>query len=207
MPSRHETAHGPVIDARLVASMIEPRVVPGISFTTTFAARPVSSPKYVHHSCGPTASSPPQFTIVAGTLAAPSSGSVCALMSSWWIGLYGQGSQRVVTGSPATIQSRWYVGSPPFGPYDAFIRAMTTGRSNIRAHVRATASSAIFDIEYVGACGEFASPSGSVSTTTCIGSSTGRYTDAVDITSADFAARQCCSSSPVPSALTRSAWS
>src|SRR3954453_4646525 len=98
MPSRQDTVHGPVIDARFVASMIEPRVVPGISFTMTFAARPVSSPKYAHHSCGLTASSPPQFTIVAGTLAAPSNGSACALMSSWWIGLYGHGSQRVVTG-------------------------------------------------------------------------------------------------------------
>ena len=36
------------------------------------------------------------------------------------------------------------------GPYDAFIRAITTGRSNCRAHVRATASCAIFDIEYGG---------------------------------------------------------
>src|SRR5580765_7774141 len=134
MPSRHETVHGPVIDARLVASMIAPRAVPGISFTTTFASRPVTSPKYAHHSCGLTASSPPQFTIVAGTLAAASNDSDCALMSSWWIGLYGHGSQRVVTGSPATSQSRWYVGKPPFGPYDAFMRAMTTGRSNRRAH-------------------------------------------------------------------------
>ena len=39
------------------------------------------------------------------------------------------------------------VGSPPLGPYDAFMRAMVTGRSNSLAHVRATASWAIFDIE------------------------------------------------------------
>ena len=56
-------------------------------------------------------------------------------------------SQRVVTGWPAAIASQWYAGSPPFGPYEAFMRAMVTGRSNSRAHVRATASWPIFDME------------------------------------------------------------
>ena len=50
------------------------------------------------------------------------------------------------------------------GPYEAFMRGDHTGRSNCRAHVRATASCAIFDIEYGGDSDEFTSPSGSVST-------------------------------------------
>ena len=43
------------------------------------------------------------------------------------------------------------------------MRAITTGRSNCRADARATASWAIFDIEYGGDNDEFTSPSGSVS--------------------------------------------
>ena len=93
------------------------------------------------------------------------------------------------------------MGSPPFGPYDAFMRAITTGRSKARAQYRATASCAIFDIEYVGECAAFTSPSGSVSRNRCIGSSWGRYTECVDITSAALALRQCASSRPVPSAF------
>ncbi len=71
------------------------------------------------------------------------------------------------------MASQWYVGSPPFGPYDAFMRAMVTGRSNNRAQVRATPSWAIFDTEYVGDSVECTSPSGSVSRNTCSGSSNG----------------------------------
>ena len=73
--------------------------------------------------------------------------------------------------------------------------------------MRATASWAIFDMEYGGESAELTSPSGSVSTYTCSGSSCGRYTEWVDITSAAFALRQCASSSPVPSAFTVIAWS
>ncbi len=110
----------------------------------------------------------------AGTVAASSSAAVCWLMSSSWIGMYGHGSQRVVTRSPATAASRWYTGSPPLGPYDAFMRAMVTGQVvEPRAHVHATASWAIFDIEYGGDSAELASPRGSVSTNTCSGSSCG----------------------------------
>ena len=108
---------------------MEPRRVPGVSTTSTGTSWPVSSAKYAHHSCTLTASSPPQFTMRAGTVAASSSAAVCRLMSSSWIGMYGHGSQRVVTRSPATAASRWYTGSPPLGPYDAFMRAMVTGRS------------------------------------------------------------------------------
>ncbi len=101
------------------------------------------------------------------------------------------------------------MGRPPLGPYDAFMRAMVTGRSKSLAQVRATASWAIFDIEYVGACAEFTSPSGSVSRNTWCGSPSkgGRYTEWVLITSAALADRQCCSNSPVPSAFTVKAWS
>ena len=58
-------------------------------------------------------------------------------------------------------------------------------------------------MEYVGAPGRMASPSGSVSTKACRGSPFGLYTLAVDMTSAAFAFRQCWSRSPVPSAFTR----
>ena len=45
------------------------------------------SPKYADHSWTLTGSSPAQFTIVAGTVAASTRGSSCAAMSSSWIGL------------------------------------------------------------------------------------------------------------------------
>ena len=114
-------------------SPTEPRDAPGISSTTTSASTPRSSPKYAEYSCTLTGSSPHQFTIVAGTLAASSSGSSCAQMSSSWIGLYGIGSQRVRTGSPAAMASRCQTGRPLWSLYAAPMRAMVTGRSNERA--------------------------------------------------------------------------
>jgi alpha-ketoglutarate-dependent sulfate ester dioxygenase len=82
-PSVQPTVHGPVKDERLALSAMEPRSVPGTSCTTTSASRPMSSPTYAHHCCTLTPSSPAQFTIVAGTLAASSRAAVCSLMSSW----------------------------------------------------------------------------------------------------------------------------
>ena len=64
-------------------------------------------------------------------IAASSSAAVCRLMSSSWIGMYGHGSQRVVTALPGRPRRRGgTTGSPPLGPYDAFMRAITTGRSS-----------------------------------------------------------------------------
>ena len=85
--------------------------------------------------------------MVAGTPAAPNSASVCALMSSWWMGVYMAGDHFTTMSLPVVSQSRWYVSKPPLSPYDAFMRAMVTGRLYARAHERATASCAIFDIE------------------------------------------------------------
>ena len=84
---------------------------------------------------------------------------------------------------------------------------MIVGTSKIRAHVRATASWPIFDTEYGGDIDELTSPSGSVSLNTCSGSSTGLYTECVDITRIALAVRQWAMSRPVASALLRIAWS
>ena len=86
--------HGPVNVSLFVLSSEAPIWLPGTSLTSTTGVRPLSSPNSAHQSCGPTASSPPQLTTVAGTDAAPRSGSTWALMSSWWIGLYGHGFAR-----------------------------------------------------------------------------------------------------------------
>ena len=94
-------------------------------------------------------------------------------------------------------------GEPAWSPYAAPIRAIVIGRSNVAAQYRATASSAILEMEYGVAGGRHRSPSGSSSRNGCQGSGCGLYTVTVDITSAAFALRQCWSSSPVPSALTR----
>ena len=50
------------------------------------------------------------------------------------------GSQRVEIRRPAAIASAWSAGRPPFGPYEAFMRAIVTGRSKAREQKRATAS-------------------------------------------------------------------
>ena len=60
---------------------------------------------------------------------------------------YGHGSHLVATGRPARTASAWCAGSPPFGPYDAFMRAIVTGRPNARAQNRATASCPAFETE------------------------------------------------------------
>src|SRR4051794_20276810 len=114
-----------------------------------------------------------------------------------------QGSQRVVISPVSARESAWNAGSPPLGPYEAFILAIVTGRSKALAQNRATASWPILEAEYGGDNVLLQSPSGAVSGNTYIGSSCGLYTEWVDMISADLAARQCCSSSPVPSALSR----
>src|SRR5262245_62043486 len=68
-PSRQSTAHGPVIEVRLVWSPTEPMDAHGMGCTCTFASTPMSSAKYSHHCWTLTAVSPAKFTIVAGTLA------------------------------------------------------------------------------------------------------------------------------------------
>ena len=75
IPSRQLIRHGPVMARRLFTSSTTPRCVPGTGLVDTCGVLPVSSPKYAHHSCADTASSPPQLTIVAGTDAAPSKAS------------------------------------------------------------------------------------------------------------------------------------
>jgi sterol desaturase/sphingolipid hydroxylase (fatty acid hydroxylase superfamily) len=116
IPWRQSTRHGPVIPRRLAGSEIIPRWDPVDSTTSTSAGRPVSSLMYVDHCWMLTISSPPQFTMVAGTLAAANSGSTCSLMSSWKMGVYGQGSHRAAIGMPASTASRLRVSSPPLGP-------------------------------------------------------------------------------------------
>lgn len=102
----------------------------------------INSPAYAAHSWALTGSSPAQLTMVAGgTVAAWSRLLTCRLMSSSKIGLYMHGSHRVVTCRPAAIASTCRAGRPPFGPYDAFIRAIVTGTPpNARAASRAVAS-------------------------------------------------------------------
>jgi 2,5-diketo-D-gluconate reductase A len=107
IPSRQPTRQGPVSPIRRVGSEIMPGWDPGISTTSTWAGRPVSAPSSAAHSWMVTTSSPPQLTMVAGTVAAASSGSTWALMSSWKMGEYGHGSWRAITGPPARMASRW----------------------------------------------------------------------------------------------------
>ena len=73
--------------ARLVWSATEPTDAPGIGSTTTSVSTPSSSPKNAVHCCTLAGSSPAQFTMVAGTVAAASNGSTWAQMSSSWMGL------------------------------------------------------------------------------------------------------------------------
>ena len=72
---------------------------------------------YSHHSSMLVSSSPPQLTIVAGTVAASSSLGSIAMMSSSWIGLKRLGPFGCTgTAWPASIISRWNAGQPPLSP-------------------------------------------------------------------------------------------
>ncbi len=60
---------------------------------------------------------PPQFTVVAGTLAISSSRGIIRMMSSSWIGLNVFGRSGCTgTGWPASIIARWNAGQPPLSP-------------------------------------------------------------------------------------------
>src|SRR5581483_8903328 len=84
MPSRHATSGLPAIPYIFVLSVVTLEIV--WSVTSKVASRPVSSPRYAHHSSIEVCS-PAQLTIVAGTLAASSIAGSWRTMSSSWIGL------------------------------------------------------------------------------------------------------------------------
>ena len=89
--------------------MAMPGWLPGTGVTVNDGVRPTTAPRWAAHSCTDTASSPVQFTMVAGTEAAPTIASNWSRMSSSWMGPYGLGSPRTGIGRPATRASRWNV--------------------------------------------------------------------------------------------------
>ena len=93
--------------------------IPPIVFVvrSNCGSTPTSSPMYSHHASMLVSSSPPQFTMVAGTDAAPSIAGSVATMSSSWIGLKRLGPSGCTgTGRPASISARWNAGQPPPSP-------------------------------------------------------------------------------------------
>ena len=123
-------------------------------------------------------------------------------MSSWWIGLYGHGSQRVVIGVPrprsrrgawsADRRSARTTRSCARSPPAARRRARSNGR---RPPARSSTSSTSANAPRSPRRADRSRGTGASDLPG------GRYTECVDITSAAFAFRQCASSSPVPSAL------
>ena len=208
-PSFHPTLQGPATACLAVGSAIDPRNVPGVSTTSTGTSWPVSSPKKAHHSWTLTASSPPQFTIARGHGRGVEQGrglAVDVVLVDRHVGT------RVPAGGDALARDRGVEvvhGQAAVGA----VRSVHAGdRHRQVVEARRTCGPrpprAIFDMEYGGEIDELTSPSGSVSTYTCSGSSLRpvhrvRRHHQRGLRSRGSAA----SSSPVPSAFTVIAWS
>ena len=119
-PCRHASRPvvGPHRSTIRDTSTVTPPIVSVVSVNVTTC--PVSRASSSHHSSSETCCTPPQFTIVAGTDAAPTRPGNVATMSSRSIGLNRLGrSASTGIGIPASIMARWRAGQPrgvPSGP-------------------------------------------------------------------------------------------
>ena len=170
------------------------------------ASTPRSSPKNAEYSCTLTGSSPAQFTMVAGHAGGVEQRfevradvvvvdrAVGHRVPAGVHRLAGRDGVEVPDRQPALVAVR------RAHPGDGRRAGRTTARSSGPRPPRRSC-----ETEYGADGGAIASPSGSSSRNACHGSGCGLYTVTVDITSAALALRQCSSTNPVPSALTRSA--